>query len=469
MIYRLFDFCDRAAGEMKRTFIDLPYMHKMCRALELCVCGQLPNGKKNLIITIPPRCYKTTFVSQFFPAWCLTEIAPDCEFILTSATAGLATTNAMAVSQILRQEWIIDQYPDTKISKRDRDLQNHFKTTAGGCVYAAGLGGTITGYGAGKVRRGFGGAIIIDDPLKADDASSKVMRENCIEYYLQTLKSRRNNVKNTPFILIMQRLHIDDLVGWILKNEPNDWHLVSFPAIDDGILLNPITMSKDDLETLKIVSPQTYYAQMMQSPIVPTGNIIKLPWWRFYDAGSTSLQRGLRFITADTAYKEKDDSDLSVLQCWEGNESGLYLIDAMYGRWDFPKLLKNAETFYNVMGRPREFWVEDKASGTPLTQTLQEIGLPAYAWNPPDYGFPTDKISRMQEAAWSVHGGRVFLPTGNVPVRIDENDIQYVAPASAALMEEAASFARDMSHSHDDHCDAFTMAISLYRDAGGKY
>ena len=88
MIHSLFDYCDRVAGEEKRAFVDLEYEHRLCEALEMCVMGELPNGKKNLIINVPPRCFKTTFTSQGFVSWCLAEVAPDCEFILTSATAG---------------------------------------------------------------------------------------------------------------------------------------------------------------------------------------------------------------------------------------------------------------------------------------------------------------------------------------------------------------------------------------------
>lgn len=468
MIHSLFDYCDRVAGEEKRAFVDLEYEHRLCEALEMCVMGELPNGKKNLIINVPPRCFKTTFTSQGFVSWCLAEVAPDCEFILTSATAGLATENTMAVHRILSSEWHRAQYPETIISRESRELQNFFKTTAGGAVYGVGLGGTITGFGAGKVRKGFGGAIIIDDPLKADDAKSRVRRENCISYYLNTLKSRRNNAHNTPFILIMQRLHVDDLAGWLLKNEPDEWHLVSFPAISpEGEVLNPVTLDKSDLETLKVVAPQTYFAQYQQSPIVPGGNIIKTSWWGVYDP-LTTTPKGLRFITADTAYKEHDDSDQSVLQCWEGTENGLYFIDSMYGKWDFPKLLLNSKLFHSVMASPKEFWVEDKASGTPLEQTLSDQGLPALAWNPRKFSFPDDKVARMQEASWFVHGGKVLLPKGNVAVRIDADRVIYVTPGAAALIEESAAFSRDMSHAHDDHCDAFTMAVSLYKDAGGR-
>lgn len=466
MIFNFFDYCDWVAGNDKQMFVDRPYLHHMCGILEQVISGDLPEGKKNLIINIPPRCFKTETVSKRFVAYCLAEIAPDCEFILTSATMPLAASNSLGVKRLISQPWHQSLYPDLEIAKKEKDTQTFFKTSAGGCVYSAGLNGTITGFGAGKVRSGFGGAIIIDDPLKAADAASPTMVENCVRYYLEVLKSRRNNANNTPFILIAQRLHVDDLPGWLLKNESQDWHLVQYPAIDDkGVVLNDVTLNKQELETLKVVSPQTYFAQYQQVPIVPGGNIIKLPWWRVYDPAE-GIPRGLRYITADTAYGEHELSDASVLQLWEASEKGLYLIDSMYGSWDFPTLLRNAKAFWTVAGA-REFWVEAKASGTSLAQTLSEapLNIPASGWLPKDFDFPNDKVGRMQEAAWLVHGGRVFVPKGNIPIRIDADTVLHVSPSAAALMEEASQFARDMSHLHDDHCDAFTMACSLYKDA----
>lgn len=468
MIYSLFDFVDRAAGEEKRAFVDLPYLHHMCDAIEDCVFGRLPGGKKNLAIAIPPRHYKTTFISQGFPAWCFAEVAPDCEFILTSATSELASTNAMASNRIISSHWYERTYPHVRISKRDKDVQHFYKTTATGAVYAAGLGGTITGFGAGKVRKGFGGAIIIDDPLKANDAASVTLREKSISYYLETLKSRRNSVHNTPFIIVAQRLHPDDLIGWVLKNEPEDWHIVSFPAVADGKLLNPVTTSLKELNTLREVAPMVYYAQYQQTPMVEGGNIIKLPWWRFFDP-SQGRKGGLTFLTADTAFKAEKKNDASVIRVWEGTREGLYCLDAIYGRWEFPQLLRNAKEFWDKWQSQgaREFWIEDKASGTPLVQMLIDVGVPAQAWTPKEFNFPDDKVARMRATAFPVHGGKIYLPIGDEKVVVDVDTEVRVAMHSKVLMEEAAAFAADMSHSHDDHCDTLTMADSLWRDAGG--
>lgn len=469
MLYNLYDFSDRTAGEFKKAFIPFPYIKEICYWVERCLMGQLPGGKKNIAIAVPPRHYKTTFISQNLPAWAFAEIAPDCEFILTSATASLATSNAMASKKIMTSDWYQKLYPHVEISKLDKDVQHYFKTTNGGAIYAAGLGGTITGFGAGKTRRGFGGAIIIDDPLKADDASSPTMLENSVNYYLGTLKSRPNNAHNTPFLLVAQRLHPDDLIGWVMKNEPDDWHLVSFPALYDGKVLNPLTTSVKTLETLKEVAPLVFYAQYQQTPMIDGGNIIKLPWWRYYDATTYTRRGGLVFLTADTAFKEDKKSDRSVIQVWEATRDGLYCLDAVYGRWEFPTLLQRAKDLWEEWRKKgaREFWVEDKASGTPLTQVLVSAGIPAQGWKPGDYNYPDDKVSRMNTFAFSVHGGHVFLPRGNETIIVEEGREEKVTPYAKILMEEAAAFARDMSHSHDDHCDAATMADSLWKDAGG--
>lgn len=454
----LFDFYEYYFTTMGVEFQGFPYVEKICDALENFICGN--HTKKNLVITICPRTFKTWIVSRVFPAWYMSQIYPDAETILTSATDRLAVDNAMAVNRILSQDFI------KKISKctitDEKNTQSYFLTGQGGSVYAAGMGGTITGFGAGKTREEFGGAVIIDDPLKAADAKSPTMVKNCIEYYTGVLKSRRNNVNTTPIILIMQRLNQNDLAGWVLKNEPDDWEHISFPAIDDeGNILNPLTMNLRELLNLKEVDPFTFYSQYQQTPIAPGGNLIKQEWWVVYgEDDAPTPYEGYIFITADTAFKSHDDSDASVIQIWQACKSGLYLLDGVYGRWEFPELLRNASIvweFWRAKGA-REFFVEDKASGTPLVQSLQLAGVPASGWSPQEYDFSEDKVGRVRDSAFFVHGGNVKLPAGDVYA-----GGHYLKDCAAMLMEESLAFQADMSHPHDDHVDAFTMAVSIYK------
>ena len=433
-----------------RQYQDYPYIYSICNALERCVAGNLPNGAKNLLINIAPRTFKTSIVSRCFPAWCL-SIAPECEFILTSATSGLSVDNSLAVRQIFKEQWV-KELPYNHIKFADKDTQNYFRTTQGGAVYAQGLGGTITGFGAGKARDLFGGAIIIDDPLKASDAHSQLILQRCVEYYNGVLKSRRNNVKSTPIILIMQRLHRDDLTGWILQNEPESWYHLVLPAINDkNELINPTTMSYEELAQLKVVDPFTYYSQYQQEPITASGGIIKSDWWIRYNPDEVNEKIGFNFITADTAFKTHTMNDESVLQYWHADNSGLYLVDGVFGKYEFPDLTRIMKMFYEKhKDYCREVFVEDKASGTPLVQTLQMQGIPCTAWKPSDFDFSDDKVGRVNDSAMLIYSGKVKLPTTSV---------DYVDK----LIEQSLLFQRDMSHLHDDHVDAMTMAVSVYK------
>jgi predicted phage terminase large subunit-like protein len=398
------------------------------------------------------------------------EVAPDCEFILTSATSMLSTANAMAVRRIIQSEWYQELYPHVKIDPSERDVQNYFKTTSKGTVYGVGLGGQITGFAAGKTRTGFGGAIIIDDPLKAVEARSRNMLEKCNGYYTATLKSRRNNAKETPIIIIQQRLHIDDLIGFVMSKEPDDWHLVQFPAYDEqtGTVLNEMTMDVKELMTLKEVDPPTYFAQYQQTPILDGGNIIKSKWWKVYEAGSYP-SGGLMFLTIDSAFKTDKHNDESVVQCWACNREGLYLVDGVSGRWGFPDLLRNVKEFWDIYHAQgcSEIWTEDAASGTPLTQTMEQAGIPCYPWLPSKYHFPVDKVARVRASSFSVQGGKVHVPSGNCKVQTDPGIFINVSLPAKLLIEQASIFTADMSHLHDDHVDAFTMAVCQWQDAGG--
>jgi predicted phage terminase large subunit-like protein len=471
MTFNLFDFCEYRAMKEKQNFFSFPYLVELCEAIEDATFGNLPDGKKNLAVAIAPRHYKTTVISQCYPAWCLGEISPDCSFIMTSATSALASSNAIAVRRIIQSSWYRSLYPHVKIDQIEKDIQTNFSTTSKGSLYASGLGGTITGYGAGQTRSGFGGAIIIDDPIKPVEARSRLMLEKCSDYYTGTLKSRRNNVNNTPIILIMQRLHIDDLIGFVMQNEPDDWHLIQFPALDEqsGTVLNPMTQSLKELETLKEVDPSTYYSQYQQSPIIEGGGMIKPEWWRTYEP--TDLRRGsFVFLTADTALKEDARNDASVIQMWLGTREGLYLIDGISGRWNFPTLLENAKEFWEKARKKygaREFFIEDKASGTPLAQTMELAGIPTIPWNPSKYHYPLDKVGRMKTASFAVHGGKVFVPAGEEKVQIRPGEYIHVSKPAKLLIEEATVFSSDNSHVHDDFCDAFSMAHCIWVDAGG--
>lgn len=443
-----------------------PFHRKIFSGVKNWVLGNLPDGKRHLAISIPPRHGKTMIAHDTvanFTGW-----FPDSQWIYASCSANLAEKQTSYIRSIMSSGWYRKVFPDVGLMPGQGTMK-YFETKKGGYVYGTGMEGTITGFGAGRKRPGFGGGIIIDDPIKPMDARSETIRNNVNRWFTETLLSRRNT-DDTPIMMIMQRVHTEDLVGHVMETMPGEWHLISIPALDEatGEMLWEETFSRRTADLYREVDPSTFYAQYQQSPIIPGGNIIKLSWWKTFSL-SKGHQGGLIFLTADTAYKAKKENDASVIRAWLGTKQHLYCLDATYGRWEFPRLLEEAKTFWEKWQQlgAREFWVEDKASGTPLAQTMRDNKIPASDWKPADFDFPDDKVGRMNEAAWSVHGGHVLVPEGDAEINVDGKTKIYVAGHAKVMMEECAAFAQDMSHAHDDHCDTLTMAISVWRDAGG--
>lgn len=268
----------------------------VCDALERVFRGEC----KRLIINIPPRYSKTELVKSFI-AWALGQ-APDSEFIYTSYSGRLAASSSWDVRGLVQEPIYRALFPDVGL-REDSQAKDEWRTSAGGIMYAVGAGGTITGYGAGKHRPGFGGALLIDDPHKADEARSDVIRQNVIDWFQNTFESRKNS-PDTPIILIMQRLHENDLAGWLLNGGNGEhWEHVCLPALqDDGTALWPEKHTVEELRRMEAASPYTFAGQYQQRPAPAEGGIFKpdqigiidalpyghITWVRGWDLGSTT-------------------------------------------------------------------------------------------------------------------------------------------------------------------------------------
>lgn len=226
---------------------------------------------KRLIINIPPRYSKTELVANFI-AWSLGQY-PDSEFIYSSYSGRLAAKTSWDCRETVSHPEYQKIFPGTKL-RDDSSARDEWRTTAGGIVYAVGSGGTITGYGAGKMRSGFGGAIIIDDPHKADEASSEIMRENVWDWFQNTVESRTNS-KDTPIIVVMQRLHMEDLAGHLIRGDNGEeWTVLCLPAIKaDGTALWPFKHSIEKLERMRDAAPYHFSGQYLQQPIPDGGGL----------------------------------------------------------------------------------------------------------------------------------------------------------------------------------------------------
>jgi predicted phage terminase large subunit-like protein len=278
------------------TWQQAAHHRTVCDALTRVFRGEC----KRLIINIPPRYSKTEIVKNFV-GWALGHY-PDCEFIYTSYSGRLAAASSWDVRGLVQEPEFQAIFPAVQL-RDDSKAKDEWRTTAGGIVYAVGSEGTITGYGAGKLRPGFGGALLIDDPHKADEARSDTMRQNVIDWFQNTFESRKNS-PDTPIILIMQRLHESDLAGWLLAGGNGEkWEHVCLPALqEDGTALWPEKHSVEELRRMEAASPYTFAGQYQQRPAPAEGGIFKpdqiqvidalpyghIQWVRGWDLASTT-------------------------------------------------------------------------------------------------------------------------------------------------------------------------------------
>lgn len=237
------------------------------------------DGKcKRLIINIFPRSGKTELAIKMFISYGLI-LNPKSRFIHLAGGDDLALENSEATRDYVKSEAFQLIFPHVQI-KKDSDSKKKWYTTDNGGLYATSAGGQVTGFGAGitetmtdddddfidSIQQGtkFGGAIIIDDPLKPEDAANEASREKVNRRYISTIQNRVNS-RNTPIILIMQRLHPRDLTGFLLGK--GGWDLLCLPAIkEDGSALYPHKLSLKEMTELRSDDPAYFESQYMQNP-----------------------------------------------------------------------------------------------------------------------------------------------------------------------------------------------------------
>jgi len=421
-------------------FLPAEHHNTVCSALERVIVGQV----RRLIINIPPRSGKTELAVKNFISFCMGNW-PDCEFIHASYSMDLATANVSETRNIMQHESYEEIFGPISF-RRDSNAKDFFKTDEGGAVKAVGTGGGITGFGAGKMRAEFGGAIIVDDPHKPMDATSDTMRQSTLSWFQNTLENRKNS-NETPIIVIMQRLHEEDLAGFLEaggNGEP--WTVVRIPAIaDDGSSFWEANsnFSISTLRRMESANAYVFAGQYMQIPAPIGGGILKDIWYKYWDI---LPKLKWRKIYADTAQKTKENNDYSVFQCWgDDGGGGKYLIDQLRGKWEAPELIEVARGFWakhkaadtTIHGQLRAMMVEDKVSGTGLIQTLARERIPILGIKR-----LIDKKTRAMDAAPQLQVGNVYLPRSESWV--------------AGLIAESSQFPNGK---HDDQLDPMFDAV----------
>ena len=416
-------------------FIEGEHHRKIAKKFE-----DIANGKiKRLIVNMPPRHTKSEFASYLFPAWMVGK-NPKLKIIQTTHTGELAVRFGRKMKNLVDTSEFAQVFDECKIAA-DSKAAGRWETNQGGEYYAAGIGGAITGRGADL--------LIIDDPHSEQDALSETAMDSAYEWY--TSGPRQRLQPGGAIVIVMTRWSTKDLTGNLLRaqSEPkaDQWEVIEFPAIlPSEKPVWPNYWKLEELEAVKAsLTESKWQAQWQQNPTSEEGSIIKREWWQEWE--KEDIPEMVHVIQSyDTAFSRKETADFSAITTWgvfypRNKGAHLILVDVKKGRWDFPELKKIALEQYKYW-EPETVIVEAKASGTPLTQELRQLGVPVVNFSP---SRGNDKHVRVNSVAPIFEAGKVYYPNERW---------------AEEMIEECAAFPYG---EHDDLVDSMTQAVMRFR------
>jgi len=403
-----------------------------------------------LIINLPPRSLKSICVSVAWPAWLLGH-EPRSRIIAASYSAPLALKHSLDCRLVMQSPWYRELFPDAVLA-RDQNEKQKFVTTQRGYRFATSVGGSLTGEG--------GNYLIIDDPLNAEQAMHAHHRDHVNRWFDHTFASRLDDKKKGVIVLVMQRLHVRDLSGYLL--EKGGWQHVCLPAVApgfmrldygrvkyarrEGSILHPEREDAALIERAKIeLGSAAFAAQYQQQPQPESGAMVR-PWWLVrYEKAPLAFERVVQ--SWDTAIKSGEQHDASVCLTFGELEGRSYLVDACCARVEYPELRR---LFMHLASRwqPQAILIEDRASGQQLLQDMRREGtlplIPCQSRH--------DKITRFAAISAMIEAGRLLLPV----------QASWLADFEAELFSFPAG-------RHDDHVDALTQYLDWVRCRNWQY
>jgi predicted phage terminase large subunit-like protein len=436
-------FAMRAFRQLNPGTEYLPNWHIELMAAKLrdAMLGRTPR----LIINIPPRYMKSLTASVAFPAWLLGH-DPSAKVIAVSYAQELANKHSLDCRNVMESDWYRDLFK-TRLSST-RNAVGEYATTKHGFRLATSVGGTLTGRG--------GDYLIIDDPIKPDDAVSESMRKRANDWFDGVLYTRQNNKNTSRIIIVMHRLHEDDLVGHVLEQE--QWDVLSLPAIAEadeefvvdtpwgvrtykrsaGGILHPAFESEEALQrTRATIGEYNFAGQYQQSPAPLGGGMVKEEWLVRYREGDLPSKFDQVLCSWDTGSKPTELADYSACTTWGILDGHAFLLHVFRRKMNFPEL-KRATLDIAATYKATNILIEDKAAGTQLIQELREAGLQGVQ----GYDPKGDKVMRMHAQCATIESGMVHIPAE--------------APWLAEYLHEIITFP---GSKYDDQVDSTSQAL----------
>lgn len=402
---------------------------------------------KDIVINIPFRSTKSILVTVMFPVWTWI-MNPKLRFITASYSADLSIEHATRSRDIITSDWFKDRWGDIFHIKKDQNLKARYENNFMGVRRATSVGGTVTGQG--------GDFLIVDDPVSPQHAASEIERENANEWYRTTFYSRLNNPLTGVRIVIMQRIHENDLSGFLIGHESRmKYKHICIPAelsndlkptalednYDENGLFWSDRFSRTILDDYKqALGSYGYAGQLMQTPTPINSGMIKADWFKIDSTKYLDEKTVVDFVI-DPAYTANEKNDPSALLAYTFRDNKWQIVDCINVYKEFPDLIKFIQQWVvkNGYSNRSRVYVEPKASGKSIVQTLKkETGLNVREDKPPS----KDKVARVQDISASLESGRVSLVRG----KWNEEFLNQLVRFPAAK--------------HDDMVDCLVMAVN---------
>lgn len=455
----LYDYVMEAWQEIEPTakFIANWHIGCICEHLQAVSAGQI----ENLLINVPPGCSKSLTVSVFWDTWVWTR-RPETRWFYASYDEALSVRDSLKARNLINTAWYQRKWGHVYQLSGDQNLKTRFENSRLGYRLAT----SVAGHGIGEHPD----YIVVDDPHDPEGAESDVQRQAVINWWDQTM-STRGVSRGAKRVIIMQRLHEEDLSGHVLRGgdyvhiclpmryepkrmvqTPLGWN---DPRTVPGELLAPEQFSEDRVRTLETkLGSYGAAGQLQQRPTPDSGGAIKRTWWRYFDAEHPPEDLDREQQSWDLSFKDLATSDPVVGQRWGRRGAVLYLLDSVRGRMNFPETLsaiRNASFRWKSAVRKL---IEAKANGQAVIDTLRHelpgiipVEVPAQS-----------KEARVAGVSPVIEAGNVLLPGKRVP----DSSVQGwhwepAFPWVADFIEECAAFPLG---ANDDQVDAMSQAIA---------
>ena len=442
------------------------YIEAICDHVQACIEGRL--GGNSLIVSIPPRHLKSSICSVAAPTWTWGPAnLPTTKFLSYSYSQPLSTRDALKSRRIIQTKWYQDAWSDRFNLSGDQNAKTRYENDWMGYRIASSVTGAATGEGYD--------VLIVDDPINALRAVSDVELEKVIEWWTGAMPSRADDPLTARRIVIMQRLHQNDLVGHIEETEIDRWTVLKIPMEYDqrywfsplewqdprtkeGELLSPDRFPQTEVDNLKKkMGEYRYSAQYQQEPIPKDGGIIKDEWFRYY-----TVDRDYEMVwqSWDLAQDSGDNNDYTVGTVWGKIGCDRYLLDMFRGQWDVNDQAKYIVRANRKHPQTRVNLIENKANGHAVNKLLKD---PVQIQKVHHYAVPGltlvdpkkmggDKSARLLLCSTEFSAGSVYFPKSD---RL---------PAIKEVKKELCGFPK---YRTDDITDSISQALNWIAQFGG--